>query len=268
MSTSGSSGKKQLIEENTSRLEKDGPIATITFSRPERRNALDTEFFQDLYGSLADCDRDDSIRVVILAADGPVFCAGQNLKFTHAATSAEYQEYAEINGYTQDFITRMGKPVIARVQGPAAGGGVYIMTSCDIIVAVEDSWLAMREIFAGVHSGGTHLLSIGLQRAREINLTGRRIYAPEAYEMGLINRVVPKEELDAVVKDFADQIIALPPMGVRATKLATRVTMEGAGFSVRTHAAEAAGWFLPMTEDNKEAKRAFTEKRPPVFKGR
>ena len=268
MSTSGTSGKKQLIEKNTSSLEKDGPIATITFTRPERRNALDTEFFEELYASLADCDRDDSIRVVILAAEGPVFCAGQNLKFTHAATSAEYARYAEINGYTQEFITIMSKPVIARVQGPSAGGGCYIMTSCDIIVAVEDSWLAMREIHAGVHSGGTHLLSIGLQRAREINLTGRRISAQEAYEMGMINRVVPREELDAVVKEFADQIIALPPMGVRATKLATRVAMEGAGHGVRIHGAEAAGWSLPFTEDNKEAKRAFTEKRPPVFKGR
>ena len=268
MKASESGDERQLIQKNTSSLEKDGPIATITFTRPERRNALDTEFFEELYESLADCERDEGIRVVILAAEGPVFCAGQNLKFTHAATPAEYARYEEINGYTQDFITTMGKPVIARVQGPAAGGGCYIMTSCDIVVAVEDSWLAMREIHAGVHSGGTHLLSIGLQRAREINLTGRRISAREACEMGMINRVVPEDELDAVVKDFADQIVALPPMGVRATKLSMRVSMESAGHSVRAHAAKAAGWFLPLTEDNKEAKRAFTEKRPPAFRGR
>jgi enoyl-CoA hydratase/carnithine racemase len=262
------SAEKQVIEKATSRLEKDGPVATITFSRPERRNALDTEFFKDLYSSLADCDRDDSIRVVVLAADGPVFCAGQNLKFTHAATPAEYAEYSEINGYTQEFLTRMGKPVIAKVQGPAAGGGCYIMVACDIIVCAEEAWVAMREIFAGVHSGGTHLLSIGLQRAREINLTGRRIYAQEAYEMGMINRVVKQEDLDAAVQEYVDQLIALPPLGLRATKMAMRVAMEGAGHSARVLGGAAAGWFLPLTEDNKEAKRSFVEKRPPVFQGR
>ena len=268
MRPSRSNGEKELIKKNTSSLEKDGPIATITFTRPERRNALDTEVFEELYESLADCDRDDSVRVVVLTGEGPVFCAGQNLKFTHAATPAEYARYGEINMYTREFITTMGKPVIARVQGPAAGGGVYILTCCDIIVAVDDGWFAMREIQSGVQSGGSHMLAIGLQRAREMNLTGRRIPAQEAYEMGLINRVVPKEELDAVVRDFADQIIALPPMGVRATKLSMRVAMEGAGYSVRNHGGRAAGWYLPLTEDNKEAKRAFAEKRPPVFKGR
>lgn len=169
---------------------------------------------------------------------------------------------------TREYITTMLKPVIARIQGPAAGGGVYIATCCDIIVAVDDSWFAMREIHAGGHSGGSHLLSIGLQRAREINLTGRRVPAPEAERIGLINRSVPRDQLDEVVQDYIDQILAVPPLGVQATKQAMRIAMEAAGYATTFRGARAASGILAGTEDSREAKRAFVEKRPPVFKGR
>lgn len=91
MTVSRTAGDKELIEKNTSRLEKDGPVATITFTRPERRNALDTEVFEDLYESLWDCEHDDAIRIVVLTGEGPVFCAGQNLKFTSTSPTEVVQ---------------------------------------------------------------------------------------------------------------------------------------------------------------------------------
>jgi enoyl-CoA hydratase/carnithine racemase len=256
-----------MTDKNTHRFEKDGPIATITFNRPERRNAHDIEFFEELYASLWDCDNDDAVRIVVIAAEGPVFCAGQNLKFTNSATSEDYRHYGIINSRVRDFITKMRIPVIARVQGPAIGGGMYIITSCDIIVLADDTFIAMREIHAGVHSGGSHMLSVGLQRAREINLTGRRIPAAEAYEMGIVNKVVKQEDLDSAVQDYIDQLLPLAPLGIQTTKASMRIAMDAAGMSTLTQGQYAAGWFLRTTDDFYEAKKAFIEKRDPDFKG-
>jgi enoyl-CoA hydratase/carnithine racemase len=247
--------------------EVDGPIATVRFNRPEKRNAHDPLFFEELSEILDTAAADKSVRVVVIASTGPVFCAGQDLKFSAGANEEVWTNYVKINRGTRDKIQYMDKPVIARVQGPAFGGGTYIATACDLIVAVKSARFQMREIHAGNQSGGTHLLTIGKQRALEMTLLGRAIGAEEAERWGLINRCVDTEDqMDAQVQEWIDMLLQLPPLGLAATKQAANLALELAGFQLLRKADIGANLF--HTEDYWEAKRAFAEKRRPNFQGK
>jgi enoyl-CoA hydratase/carnithine racemase len=243
-------------------------VATITFNRPERRNALDTQVCGELIDAMHTAEADPDVLCVVLTGSGKVFCAGQNLKFTLSSDPQAYDEYRRINRRMRDTIQRLDKPVIAKVQGDAIGGGTYIATCCDLIVAVPDARFAMREINAGIHSGGAHLFTIGRARSIEMNMLGRHVDAVEAERWGLINRVAPPEELDAAVNDYVQEILALPPLSVRYTKFATNMLLDMAGYWAWLDAHVGIHPSLSWTEDGKEAKRAFLEKRAPNFTGR
>lgn len=248
--------------------EKRDRVAYVTFSRPERRNALDTSVCSELIDAMQTAEADREVLVVVLGAEGKVFCAGQNLKFTLSSDPEAYEEYRSTNRRMRDTIQKLHKPVIARVQGDAIGGGTYIATCCDLIVAVPDARFAMREINSGVHSGGAHLLTVGRARSMEMNLLGRYVTAVEAERWDLINRVVEADELDDVVNEWISTISALPPLAVKYTKLGTNLLLDTAGYWAWLDAHLGIHPSLPWTEDGKEAKRAFIEKRPPVFTGR
>src|SRR5258708_6917045 len=124
-------------------------IATIKFNRPERRNAMDTQVFRELNACLLAAEADKEVRAVVLTAEGSVFCSGQNLKFTINSTVESREEYQTVNHAAQDKLRRLEKPVVARVQGHALGGGTYLATSCDLIVAAKGVRFGMREIHAG-----------------------------------------------------------------------------------------------------------------------
>lgn len=247
--------------------EKDGPVARITFNRPEKRNAHDTEFFKELYDALDVAEHDPAVRVVVIASTGPVFCAGQDLKFSATADQATWDEYTKWNRGSRDKIQYLEKPVIARVQGAALGGGTYIATACDLIVATKSARFQMREIHAGNQSGGSHLLTIGKQRALEMTLLGRSVNADEAERWGLINKCVEtEEEMDAQIQEWIDMLLVLPPLGLAATKRSANLALELAGFQLLRKAE--IGRDLFHTEDYWEAKRAFGEKRKPNFQGK
>jgi enoyl-CoA hydratase/carnithine racemase len=246
---------------------REGAIAEIVLNRPDRRNATDLVFYQDLLACLDLAEADEAVRVIVLRAEGPSFCAGQNLKFTGSATPTEIREYRKRMQESWDRIMRHPRPVIARVQGDALGGGTYIVSRCDLVVARRHARFAMREIAAGEQSGGALLLMLGKQRALEMSLLGRYLTAEEAERWGLINRCVDSdEEMDAQIAAWTEQLLTLPPLGIRQTKLAAAHALDRAGLHLLQQAD--FGGTLRQTEDWLEAKRAFQERRKPDFKGR
>jgi enoyl-CoA hydratase/carnithine racemase len=249
------------------RVHDDGPVRRIVLSRPEVRNAHDLRTFKEIVAAFDDAERDDGCRCVVLAADGPVFCAGQDMGFMAKATATDRDDYGRWNVAARQRIQRNFKPVIAAVNGPAVGGGVYLATACDLVVAVDTAFFQMREIVAGNHSGGAHLFTVGRARSLELNLLGRRLSAAEAVSWGLINRAVTAEEFDDVVDAYARELAALPPLAVRYTKSATNLLLDMAGFSQLLEAGAPMQRYLGVTRDGAEAKAAFREKREPVFTG-
>lgn len=243
-------------------------IATITLNRPERRNALDIQVCKEIVAAMRQAEAEEDVLCVVLTANGPVFCAGQNLKFTLSADAQIYDEYRNNNRRMRDTIQKLDKPVIARIQGDAIGGGTYIASCCDLVVAVEDARFAMREIQAGVQSGGAHLFAVGRARSMELNLLGEHIDAKTAERWNLINRAVPVEELDSVVDHWTSVIVGLPPLGVTYTKKSMNLLLDMAGYYAWLDAHLGLHPNLPYTADGRESKRAFVEKRSPVYTGK
>lgn len=246
--------------------EKNG-VAYITFNRPHRRNATLPQFYEDLLKCFDLAETSAEVRSIVLGGTGPVFCAGQDLKWSNTADVSDFSRYDSLIRKSWDRIRRHPKPVIARVHGDALGGGMYMATRSDLIVMKSTARMAMREIHAGEHSGGTHVLTVGKQRAMEINLLGRYISGIEAERWNLVNTVCDtEEEMDEVIAEWTDQIAQLPPLGVRETKVAANFALDAAGFEL--HWAAPFWNVLEGTEDRAEAKRAWNEKRQPVYKGR
>lgn len=258
--------EKEVRRETMVYREREG-VGTLWLNRPERRNALDAEVFGDLLDLLKLAEETPSVRVVVLAATGPVFCAGQNLKMTATAEASEKWQYDRINLEGRERLRKLRKPVIARVQGHALGGGCYLALACDLIVAARPSDFALREIWAGEESGGALLWSVGRARAMEASLLGRRISATEAERWGLINRVVEEDALDSAIKDYATELLNLPPLGLEFTKSSQNALLDAAGLGGHMEMMMVRNRFLFQTADAAEARKAFTEKRPPIFKG-
>lgn len=249
------------------RLETTSPAWRVVLNRPEVRNAHDLETFKELVHAFDRAETDRNCRCIILAAEGPVFCAGQDLSFTRTANGTDRDEYGRWNVAARQRIQRNYKPVVAAVNGPAIGGGVYLATACDLVVAVDTAFFQMGEIYAGNHGGGAHLFSIGRARSLELALLGRRISAKTALEWGLINKCVPADALKMEVDDYVNALVDLPPLALRYTKAAANLQLDMAGFSSLLDAGGAMQRYLGVTPDGYEAKRAFREKRKPRFTG-
>lgn len=254
----------QIAEPGTVRFEHVGPyVAQVTIVNERRANALTPQMSTDLARIWADIDTDTSIRVAIVTAAGSkMFSAGNDITGTPPAHDTTWS----FGGLAA--ITRVGKPLIAAINGAAVGGGLEIALGCDIRIASETAWFSLPEpklgLMAGV--GGTQRLPrlIGHARAMDMLLSGRRVDATTALDWGLVTRVSPRDRVLDEALELATEITRLGPMALRATK---RSVNEGIGMSLEAglrNEREITST-LRYSAESAEGRLAFREKRDPTF---
>jgi enoyl-CoA hydratase len=250
-------------------LDVEPPIATLTLNRPKVLNALSPDLMRELTGALTDLDADENVRAVVLTGGPKVFAAGADIGDMADRGPVEQLRrdqtgrWAPLAGFT--------KPLIAAVNGYALGGGCEVVLMCDMVIAGDTARFGQPEINLGIipGAGGTQRWprTAGKHAAMEVMLTGAAITAQRAYELGIVNKVVPAEMTIGLAQRMAREIAAKPPVAVRMAKEAVLKAFEGP-LSDGLAAERKSFYFLFATEDQKEGMHAFLEKRKGVFKGR
>ncbi len=255
----------------TLKIEITNNVATLTLNRPEVFNSFNKEMAFALQNALDECNSNPEVRAVVLTGVGKAFCAGQDLA---EATSSDGPALESIvrNHYNPIIlkIRSLSKPVIAAVNGVAAGAGANIALACDITFAKESASFiqAFSKIGLIPDSGGTYFLPriIGAQKAAALMFTGDKISAKEAEQMNMIYKAVSDESFDQTVTEFAQNIAKMPTKGLALTKEALNVSFQNdleAQLTLEGDLQTLAG----KTFDFKEGVNAFLEKRKPVFRG-
>jgi enoyl-CoA hydratase/carnithine racemase len=251
------------------RVERDGPVGWMTIDRPHHRNAIDRATRSALGAAAEELEADDAIRVVVLTGTGDRFCAGIDLK--EAPEELPPHPLAEPTEPIAAALGRISKPVIAAINGPAAGGGLELALAADLRIASTNARFSLPEVRVGSlpGSGGTQRLFVAVAPAIawKMLLTGAPIDADEALRAGLISDLVTRDELHGATLRLAQTIAANAPLSLRAAKAAARAGIED---RLATGLAfERALWaLLATTDDRSEGRQAFREGRPPRFEGR
>jgi enoyl-CoA hydratase len=258
---------------------KDGHVAWLTFNRPDRLNAMTIATWFELDDRLRALDKDREVRCLVLAGEGRAFLAGHDVGEILAhnedivagrLTPAQLREWQKSLQTSTRLIRDLRCPVMAAVQGYAVGAGCEVVCACDLVVAAEDAKFGFPEVNIGVTitNGGTYYLprKVGLARARELAYLGEFIGAEEAHRIGLVNRVVPNEELAATAEALARRIASRAPVAVQLHKVMLDRGQE-ASLDVMLNFETEALVQTAMTRDNLEGTKAFFEKREPEFTG-
>jgi enoyl-CoA hydratase/carnithine racemase len=247
----------------------DDRVAEITLSRPEAMNSISTELAVALTRACADIAAAPEVRAVVLSAAGErAFCAGADLKERAGMTDDELLRQRHVFRAAFGAVLGLPQPAIAAVHGFALGGGSELALSCDLIVADSTAVFGLPEVTVGLvpGGGGTQLAlrRLGPGRAADLVLTGRRVGAEEAEQIGLVDRRVPLGDDRRVALDLAAQITANSPVAVRAAKRALR---HGWGVSLESGLdIEDAAWrTAALSADRREGMAAFAAKRPPAW---
>jgi len=247
-------------------------IGVVKINRPQALNALNSEVVEELESALREVEQDADVKVVVITGAGEkAFVAGGDIKEMSGMDPAAARAFSQRGHRLINFMAQIKKPIIAAVNGYALGGGLELALACDFIYASEKAKLGLPEVTLGVMPGfgGTQNLPrlIGPNRAKELIFSGKQLTAQQARDWGLVNEVVPGEELMSRVFESAKKIAANGPLAVAATKDAINngldmvkedgLRYEGAVFSLLFDSA-----------DQKEGMGAFVEKRPAAFKGK
>jgi enoyl-CoA hydratase len=250
-------------------VERDGAIAVVLLNRPDQLNALSDELMEELVSALAELDRDEGVRAIVLGGSERAFAAGADIGELAQASAIDLYYQRRIERW--DAIRGLWTPLIAAVSGYCLGGGCELAMACDLIVASESAQFGQPETGLGIipGAGGTQRLTraVGKALAMDVILSGRRLSADEALAAGLVARVVPNEAWLEEAKGLAREIAEKGPVGTRLAKESVDRAFETT-LTAGLEAERRALYLAFASEDAKEGLTAFTEKRKPEFKGR
>ena len=247
-------------------------VARITLNRPQVHHALNPEILVELLGAFKAAEADDTVRVIVLSASGDkAFCSGADLK---AATGTGKSVGELLKTYYNPLILairNIAKPVVCRLNGLAAGAGASLALACDVVIASESAYLSQIFVRIGLmpDAGATFFLPrlIGLAKAFEIASTGRNVYAPEAAQIGMINRAIPENELDAAVDETVAYYRNAPTKAIGAMKAVLNQSYQSdLGKMLELEALNQDA--LSKTHDAAEGIMSFIQKRKPDYQGK
>lgn len=252
-------------------------ICRLTLNRPERLNALNVRVGVELLHALDDCDRDGEVRVVILTGAGRAFCAGDDLKGMTEPGEPDRRYHDPVKQYVKgegrwplvvSRLRSLSKPVVGMINGHAHGAGFNLALGCDLRIMADTATLRIPFVQRGIATG-TNLLQqfVGIGKAMEWALTAPTLSAQEAERWGLVNRVVPPEQLEAVTLEVARELAQGPTLIYGYTKSAIVHGWEAPPETAYEYQGQALS-YAQQTEDYTEGRRAFLERRSPRFRGR
>lgn len=244
-------------------------VVLLRLNRPEVLNALSSELMEELSTRLEALDQDEDVRAVVLTGNERAFAAGADIQELSSNTAVSMLNSRQITRW--EAVKKFSKPLIAAVAGWALGGGMELVMACDMVIAGDNAQFGQPEIKIGVMpgAGGTQRLTkvVGKVRAMEMVLTGRTISADEAFQMGLVNHVVAREQVVERALKLAEAIAQMPPLAVRLAKESVLTALDTPLDVGLLHERRLFS-LLFASDDQKEGMAAFLEKRPPTFKGR
>jgi enoyl-CoA hydratase len=252
-------------------VEKQDGVAVVTLTRPPV-NSLNAKAYQEIYDAFCDLEKDDSIGAIVVTGSGEkAFAAGLDVKEVAGKSIPDYFAFGKISRGCLDKVASIHKPTIAAVFGFVFGGGCELALACDLRIASNDASIGCPEINLGIipGSGGTQRIPrlIGVAKAKELLFMGETVSGDEAYRIGLVNKVVPKETLLDEAKAWAKKLAAKPKVAMTVLKQAidTGINMDLASAIDYENDCFTISY---VSEDGREGFQAFQEKRKPVFKGK
>ncbi|HEV3204529.1 MAG TPA: enoyl-CoA hydratase [Gemmataceae bacterium] len=251
-------------------IETKAGVVYLTLNRPDKRNALSVDLLGQMESALAQIKADSTARVIVLAAKGPAFCSGHDLKEMVGGTEKSYHELFALCSRMMQQLRRLPQPVIARVHGLATAAGCQLVAACDLAVAAEEATFATPGVKVGLFCTTPMVplvRAIAPKAALEMLLTGKPISARRALELGLVNRVVPMDELDAAVGEYVEAILVSSPLTIRLGKEAFYHQLaldEPTAYNQATQVMTDNA----LRRDAQEGMAAFLQKRRPNWTGK
>ncbi len=246
-------------------------LATVTLNRPEQRNPLSATMLRDLASALRWCRDEPEVRVVVLTGAGRVFCAGADLTSFDGEMSG-LERYRSRDLFVELFVlmAELGKPIVGRINGHALAGGFGLACACDILVAVDTASFGTPEINVGIWPMMIQAIltrNVPRKVLLEMEMLGERWTAAQLQAVGVVNRVVPHEQLDSAVADIAQSLAKKSPVALRLGR-DSFYRQEDMDFRAALHYLHGQFLLVSQTEDSREGIKAFFEKREPDFKGK